>query len=460
MKNLLFSFCLAFMFCVPARATHLMGGEITVQSIGNDEYVIAMLVYRDTSGIPMQTFAQFEIFDASGNLVTTTNTPYDSTISGNLLPQFPYGVELYLFVDTVTLTIAGDYYVGWSNCCRNVAIQNLTSPGGESMYLRTDFRVYSSGANSTPFFMVPAAMFLPIGVQWQYNPLPFDPDGDSLYWSIDAPLSNANVYCAGFTTPPADTTNPFSLDPITGTISWTANTVGNFVATVLVEEFRNGQNIGSIRRDLQFIVTSPSPTPMILPPPSWSTNAQGHYVVDLIAGAPAAFTLRADHGDSTAQLDMAMYGDVFDGSPNEPQFNYQSTGNGAEIEGTFQWNVPLNMQGQRLAVIRVSDGLYTMDEAIFLRTVGTVGVSEETSIDAFLFPNPAQEHLSVQLNDFVRGAVDVKIFSLNGQIMSQYENLRPTIDQQLRLPLSIGAGYYIVLIESEYESWKLPLIVR
>jgi hypothetical protein len=55
---------------------------------------------------------------------------------------------------------------------------------------------------------------------------------------------------------PQDTSGlgTFSIDAVTGDISWTASFIGNYVTTVLVEEYRNGVKIGEIRRDMQLIV--------------------------------------------------------------------------------------------------------------------------------------------------------------------------------------------------------------
>jgi len=33
---------------IPTYATHLMGGEITVQDLGNQEFQVNLIVYRDT----------------------------------------------------------------------------------------------------------------------------------------------------------------------------------------------------------------------------------------------------------------------------------------------------------------------------------------------------------------------------------------------------------------------------
>ena len=48
----------------------------------------------------------------------------------------------------------------------------------------------------------------------------------------------------------------FSIDSITGSLLWNARMSGNFAASFIIEEFRSGQKIGEIRRDMQFIVVN------------------------------------------------------------------------------------------------------------------------------------------------------------------------------------------------------------
>lgn len=444
------------------RATHLMGGEITVQSLGNNEYLVAMVVYRDTAGIPMQLNAIFELSDSSGNIINTFTVPYDSLISGNQLPQYPYGVELFLFLDTITITAPGHYSIGWDNCCRNGAIQNLSNPLSESMYLKTEFTVFPSSSNSTPFFLVPAAIFLPVNTPWQYNPLPFDPDGDSLYWSVDAPLASASNYCAGFTTPPGDTLNPFSLNPITGTISWTASTQGNFVATVLVEEFRNGQRIGSIRRDMQFIVTNPAPIPIYTNTSSWPVDAQGEYSFPIVAGQSFQMSILANHANPQAQLDMELYGEVVNNPNYAPQFSFNNTGNGAEVQGQMQWNVPSQLAvGQRfLNVVRVSDGLYTMDETFWLEVVSAVGLSEVETEAPLLFPNPVKDALHLHFNAHQQGVQwQIRVYALSGQCVWKHATERLLEGStELLLPIQLHSGQYFLHMSSELGSYTLPFV--
>ena len=446
------------------RATHLMGGEITVQSLGNSEYLVAMVVYRDTAGIPMQQNAIFELSDSSGNVISTFTVSYDSLISGNQLPQYPYGVELYLFVDTITITTPGHYSIGWDNCCRNGAIQNLSTPLSESMYIKTDFTVFPTSSNSTPFFLVPAAIFLPVNTPWQYNPLPFDPDGDSLYWSVDAPLGSATNYCAGFTTPPGDTLDLFSLNPVTGTISWTANTEGNFVATVLVEEFRNGQRNGGIRRDMQFIVTNPAPIPIYTNTAPWPINIYNEYSFPVVAGQTFQMSILADHTDPLAQLDMELYGELVNNPNYAPQFSFNATGNGSEIEGQMVWNVPLQLNvGQRfLNVVRVSDGLYTMDESFWIEVVSAVGLSELKTEGPLLYPNPVKDALHLHFNTHHQDVQwQIKVYSLSGQCVKTEKTERLSAGTtEWVLPVELQSGQYFLQITSTLGSYTQAFVVQ
>src|SRR5581483_8683024 len=56
-----------------------------------------------------------------------------------------------------------------------------------------------------------------------------------------------------FTNNPSNAGN-FVIDPHTGQLTGTPNTVGLFDITVCVSEYRNGQLLGVLRRDFEFTV--------------------------------------------------------------------------------------------------------------------------------------------------------------------------------------------------------------
>lgn len=417
MKRFLLFFTLLFLSTSTLMATHLMGGEITAIDLGNGQHVVTLIAYRDTIGIPMTQSAALR-YEGPNAQNFTRYVQQDSVISGNLLPMYPYGVEIYLFVDTVTFPTSGRWDISWTHCCRNDAIQNLSNPLSESMYLTTSLVIDSLAPNSSPFFLVPAAIFLPLNTSWQYNPLPFDLEGDSLYWSLDRPLDQKATPCAGYTSPSSSATNPFSLDPFTGTISWTANNVGNYVASILVEQFRNGQQVGEIRRDMQFIVVNPLDTLnwgnlSVLPKDS---NSQISF--NLIAGKSFKVEMIAGHSDPNKQLYMQAYSEVLEKGMGNAAFTVAPAGQQNQIKGTFSWqpNVMDVRKNPYLLVFRASDGLLTDDKTVKLNVTTRIGLGEyDTGNSIGVYPNPAGEQIFIEIASDEEQEVGVEFYNLNGQ---------------------------------------------
>lgn len=418
MKHLrLLSLLLLTAFWTPqAKATHLMGGDIVVQQISGLTYGVVMTVYRDTLGIPMQMNATFNVKDSAGTNIMSFQTAYDSVISGNTLPMYPYGVEVYFFIDTITFPSAGMYTIGWSNCCRNGAILNISNPLSQSMFLQTEVTAMDTTNNSTPFFLVPAAIFLPVNTVWQYNPLPFDPDGDSLYWSLSNPLNTWSTGCPGYVSPPGSM--PMTINPITGTITWTANTLGNYVTTVLVEEYRDGELIGSIRRDMQFIVVQASGTSPIWNASTLPTDSLGNIHVNLIQNS--SFTLNVS-GYSPAQntLWVEAYGEPFFTSPNPAVWTSSGSGVNDSISGTISW-APSSAQTRAepyLLAIRLSDNFLTQDLSLIFQVSATVDLEEREAIHWMAYPNPS--HGQIQLNQPATFVVAIDMLGRSHQLHGQ-----------------------------------------
>tara|TARA_B100000767_G_C19741539_1_gene526409 strand:- start:548 stop:1909 length:1362 start_codon:yes stop_codon:yes gene_type:complete len=399
-------------------ATHLMGGEIVSQQISGLQYKITLTTYRDTIGVAMAPSANFSVKDTSGSVIMTFSTTYDSIISGNTLPMYPYGVEVYFFIDTITLPYEGMFTIGWSNCCRNGAIQNITNPLNQSMFLQTEMTAMDSLSNSTPFFLVPAAIFLPINTPWQYNPLPFDPDGDSLNWSLSFPLNNWNTACPGFTIPPASSSGPMTINPVTGTITWTANTLGNFVATVLVEEYRNGFKIGSIRRDMQFITVTTSNIG-----PQWNTanlpvDALGNIHINLIQNSSFQLDL-SGYSISGQPLYVEAYGEPFFTQPNPAAFTSVGSGVNDSISANILW-APSASQTRStpyILAIRLSDGYLMQDLSLIFTVSTTVSAIDELCNSFKAYPNPAYDHIS-----FDNQPAHAILISMDGHISSLERN--------------------------------------
>ena len=90
--------------------------------------------------------------------------------------------------------------------------------------------------------------------------------------------------------------SPFSIDPVTGQLSWSAKLVGNFVVSFAIHEYRNGNLIGIMSRDMQFVVipdTSNS-MPQISNMQSVPTNSGGYPYIKINPGQSTDFKALTD----------------------------------------------------------------------------------------------------------------------------------------------------------------------
>lgn len=242
-------------FSLQTQASHLMGGQITSKNIGGLTYEVTLTLYRDTLGIPMYPTEDIYYQDSLGSSTIALHTlPYTNVISiGN-------GVEKYEYIDTITFPVSGRYRAWTANCCRNAAIINIPNASSYGMYLDVD--IFADNTNSSPVFLNEPITVAQLNQPFSYNPLPYDSDGDSLSWVLDIPLDVNGLPTPGYVLPSSDTLAPFSIDPLTGEITFLPNMIGNFQVSVKAIEWRNGIQVGYIRRDMQLLVVPSSNMPV------------------------------------------------------------------------------------------------------------------------------------------------------------------------------------------------------
>ena len=463
MKKTLF-FLFSFFLVFSSKATHLMCGQITATHLSSDSsghhYIVELTTYRDTVGVPMALTAGFTVthYYLGGLSSTTYTVDYDTT-SGNLLPTVTvYGVEVYSFIDTITLSSAGYYSISWEDCCRNGAIVNMSNPLSENLFLITYLTVDSLNSNSTPTFLTPPVAYLPHDTIWQYNPLPFDPDGDSLSWRLVEPYGFPATPVSGydFLSMPAysDTLGVFTLDSITGSISWDPAMLGNFSASFLIDEFRNGIKIGELRRDMQFIVINDTSNflPNISNLQTIPTNSLGYPYVKINPGANYQLHLLGNDQNPNDILSMQAFGEVFDLTNSPASFNYFYTGNGNEIQGDFSWTPDLSHVRPQpyITVFRTSDNVFYYDNTIqFEVTLGSTNLNEESISLSNLYPNPSDGKFLFSINLKTYETISIKVINMLGvEIYNNSLNLSSG-NHLIQNKFDLQPGYYILSVSNE-----------
>jgi len=272
----------------PALATHLVGGEIYYECLGNDEYLVTLKVYRDcgpgnTNNTNFDNTAAVTVYDANNNLITTQNLTYPGPtqvpviITNPCLQSPPFiCIEEAVYSGIFNLPpIPGGYIITYQRCCRNPTIQNLSNP---STYGATYFtRVPGPNeaiCNNSAYFANYPPLVICLNDAFYFDHSATDIDGDSLVYSlcdIYHGASQANPSPA-FAAPPAYTTVPWaagyssaapipgapaiSIDPVTGEMTGEPTQQGLFTVGICVQEYRNGVQINQSIRDFLFTVTA------------------------------------------------------------------------------------------------------------------------------------------------------------------------------------------------------------
>ncbi len=270
-----------------ANAAHLVGGELTYECLGGNQFRINLVIYRDcycTNCAGFDNPAYITIFNSSGAITQSVEmfdpeiTQLPITTDGLCVETVPdVCVEEGFYQTNVNLPfLNGGYRIVYQRCCRNNTIVNIVNPGGTgSTYVaNVPQSALNPCNNSSPVF----TNFPPIAI-CANSPLVFDhsatdADGDSLVYTICEPLSGAtsldpqplNASTPPFT--PIDWLAPYtamdqlggtpimSIDPVTGLLNAFPNQIGQFVVGVCVSEYRNGVWLSTNLRDFQFNVTN------------------------------------------------------------------------------------------------------------------------------------------------------------------------------------------------------------
>jgi gliding motility-associated-like protein len=189
-------------------------------------------------------------------------------------------VEEGLYTFNLVLPIIDEsYYIVYQRCCRNATVSNIRQPtqAGATYYTEITPTAQLVCNNSARFNgFPPAALCLDEPFSFFQNGR--DADGDSLSYEFYTPLLGGGQNMDDAQAPDGPAPNPdlpppytsvqfieslysesqplgfasnLQLDPATGRISGRPRLWGRFVVGIVINEYRDGELIGQLRRDIQ-----------------------------------------------------------------------------------------------------------------------------------------------------------------------------------------------------------------
>lgn len=314
---------LCFLFIKPAIASHIAGGDLSYVCLGGNQYRINLNLFADCFGVDPGTTHTINFSGPCGtvnsitvNLINTGGTEIsqlcasqinNSTCHNGSLP----GMRVFHYTGTVTLPPCDSWTMSWNICCRNAAVLNITNPDLFGSYIEAKLNSVASSCNNSPSFNAQPIPYVCLGQQVNYSYGVVETDGDSLYYSLIGARDagpTALTYSPGYS---ASSPIPgITINSGTGMITFTPSQNGNFVVVVLVKEYdSNGVLIGTVMRDIQFIVQTcsnsvPDPSSGVITGMTGTAVQSGPFSIEMCE--QANFTFNASFSDPDLSNNLTL----------------------------------------------------------------------------------------------------------------------------------------------------------
>lgn len=370
------------------KASHIIGGDIYYDYLGNNNYKFVLTLYRDcaSDGAEFDNPLMLSVYTANGSSFQTIQVTFTGSVFipldfDNPCATAPVGicVERAIYETVINLPpIQGGYNISYQRCCRGPAIVNIVNPDDTGLTLTAHVPGIETGftENSSPRFTNYPPFLLCNNEQIVFDHVATDPDGDQLVYSMATPFAGGDSFdpapiapappyfpvqwFGGFTS--AAPLGPGSSTEIDtdGLLLVNPNLMGLFVVGVRVQEYRNGVLIGETIRDFLFKVMDCNITMQAILPeqedlPTFVSYCQG----------------------LTVQFENNSYG----GSSYSWDFGVTEQSN--DVSSSFEPTYTYPGPGDYLTTLVVNPGMNCTDTAYIAITVGnpfSVGWSAEDSL--------------------------------------------------------------------------------
>ncbi len=352
-KTLLRIFSLFILFSLfhrPAEATHLYGGEMTYEYLGqlgtppnNFRYRITMKHYVSCVGNGITPSVSFNYYNYNGtnagtfirsvNQSSFLSPPLALPIPSNCPITFPC-IQIRTFTQVVDLPLSfNGYYVTAVANARNSDITNIQG-GNMSLYMQIPPPFIIEAGSKSPVFTDTAVVVIFAGDTASVINSAFDSDGDKLIYSFNVPYA-FNASSGTFITPPQTVTyssgysfaQPFgaggyaSINASTGLAKYYVPPIpGNttdrkYVVSFQVKEYRSLPGVGDILigssiRDIQLVVKDLPPSTNVNP----NFTFNGPKIINITEGdaiPPVTFSFSDPNPGQTLKVELG--GSLLDG---------------------------------------------------------------------------------------------------------------------------------------------------
>lgn len=340
------------------QATHNRAGEITYRWISGNKYEITVTTYTRTSSEQADR-CTIEINYGDGSSVDTierTNgldcdNPSSTAYCPNNCPDCAHCGEVFtsnpdvkknIYITEHIYSGPGIYIISVDDPNRNSDVVNIPNSVNTSFYLESELIISPFvGINNSPILDFPPIDVACANVLFEHNPGAHDPDGDSLVFSLVANRGGGGSQIPNYSFPnnvPGCASSSLTINPSSGLLSWnspvccpmgsTTPLHEEFNIAILIVEYRGGQKIGSVIRDMQIDVECDCPND---PPFIVAADQMCVFAGDTIDTLVVATDPNADVVTLTASGEPLSMS-------NSPATFFQPAMGDSLVSSVFHWN--------------------------------------------------------------------------------------------------------------------------
>ncbi len=346
-------------FSVQTKASHIVGGDLQYEYLGNDLYEITLYLYKDcadyvndngTIGTPVDfqpiyspigpqlspwDYARVFIHTSAGLLDSVYFTSID-TIDipvNNPNPCLQITEDLCIKRATYKVQVSlpslvGGYHLSFQDCCRNINTTNIVDPFNTGITIPAFIPERNTfGDNSNPLINLYPPLVICKGQEINLSQMATDPDGDDLVYGLTTPMDGDEQYPypppymdvqweVGYSSSMPLTANPpLAIDATTGLLTGVPTLEGTYIVGISIKEYRNGVLLSESIRDFRFLILECSLTEASFPQESQICNG---LEVDFVNNSSFAMDYFWDFGDQSVTTDTS--------SEAAPSYTYPAPG--------------------------------------------------------------------------------------------------------------------------------------
>ena len=448
--NLLFLFTCS-LFSINAYATHNQAGNILFQQIGEKTIEATIHTYTKASSTAADRDSLY-INWGDGTTEQIARTSYEFMPNDTKYNTYTVVHEYAAF---------GNYTLSMTDPNRNAGILNVNSPFSENVqfHLETTFELSPQMNSSSQLLEHPYYKAF-VGIPFIHIPNPFDADGDSIAYELIEPMQEVNMPVPNYIFPNhtnGNTGGTFTIDETTGALVWDApQAVGSYVAAMRINEYRNGQLVTSIVRDMVIDVH-----------PSFTDNNPPIFTIanddmEIQAGESIQFELLIEDMEADDVVVTASGGPFTTAIP--ATITLPTGPQATPLTVNFNWDTQTDMgreQPYQVVFTAVDNGTEQMmwQQSVFI-TVKPEPLSDDEPFNYMhtaVTPNPSNGLIDLRIHNqkLVNGQLEV--FNMEGRpvFTKEFSGEKDiTLDLQF---LASGIYYFQIKKDTEISTGKLMI---